>query len=413
MKVPIKWIKEYIDLPDDLKVFTDKMSMIGHLLDKIEKTDTDTVVDLELRGNRADCYGVLGLAREYHAAAGGRFDIPHINMLPQIEYEVIKVTVDTSMVKRFYSCVIKGLVIKPSPDWMQERLKNYGIEPINNLIDITNYVMIETAKPMHAFDLDKLDDKELVIKQAEDGDTIETFDGSQLKLTKEDTIYADKNGTPLGVSGIIGGKNSGISAEKHNSTTNILLECAAYDRVAIRRSMFRHNIQTDAGLRHSHELHPSLCDYALARAVDLYMQFAADDNTEINGIADYYPNPDSQKVINFDPKETRRLGGIEIPVKEQSEILNRLEFATEETIDENNHENDSLIVSVPLFRTDILESADLVEEVLRIFGYENIPSKTLSSVIPDPVTQKELIIEEKSRDLLTALGLNEVITVPI
>lgn len=409
MRIPISWLKEYIDLPQELKVFTDKMSMIGHMLDKMEVTDTDTVIDLELRGNRADCYAILGLAREWYACNGGRFDIPNITVdtqtaLKSKQYQSIKVEVLSSDVHRFYSTVIRGVKVKPSPVWLQTRLKDYGINPINNIVDITNYVMVETGMPMHAFDLAKIDGGRLIIRNSTKGEKFFTFEGTEKELTGKETVFASENAV-LGLVGIIGSKDSGIS----NDTQDILLECAAYDRVAIRKTKIRLNLHTEAALRHSHDLSASLCDYALTRATDMIIQLACDgDYSCIEGYNDYYPNPEKPKQILYNPAEVKRLGGIDVDLDRQIDILQRLEFKVEKDQNSNN-----LLITVPLFRTDIFESADIVEEVLRIYGYENIPSRILEDTIPEPIILKDLEIEDKVRDLLVSMGLNEVITVPM
>jgi len=402
MNVPIKWLRDYVDIPNNLKDFTDKMSMIGHLLDKTIVTDNDTVIDLELRGNRSDTFSILGIARDSHACYGGRFDIPKLNFaLPKTVYDKFKVEVKTDKVYRFYSCFIEDVEIGPSPEWMQDRLKNYGLDPINNIVDITNFVMIETGMPMHAFDMDRMDGKQLILRQAENKEKTITFDGSELTLCDEDIVFASENNTILGLAGVIGGKNSGIMP----NTKNVLLECAAYDRVTIRKTMRRYGIQTEAGLRHSHDLPSSECDFALQRAASLIAELLGENI--LVGIDNFYPNKNIRKEITFDVNETKRLGGVVVNIDKQKEILENLEFTCEK-IDEN-----ILKVSVPLFRTDIFEEADLVEEVLRIWGYENIPATILSDSIPNPITQEDLVYEEKSRDLLVSMGMNEVITVPM
>lgn len=402
MKIPLQWLTEYIDLPSDLKVFTDKMSMIGHMLDKTIETDTDTVIDLELRGNRADCYGILGIAREAHASFGGRFNIPATNPLPDANgLEQFSVDVQSDKVLRFHSVIIRGIKIGPSPEWLQTRLKNYGMDPINNVVDITNYVMIESGMPLHAFDLNRIEGNKLILRNAEQDETFTSFDGGELTLQSDDVVFANEAGSVLGLVGIVGEKNSGI----HDDTVDILLECAAYDQATIRKTVYRYNVITEAGIRHTHDLDASLCDYALARAVSMITELANGGSLRLHGRDDYHPNPRTPTTISFHTHEVRRLGGVTVPVAEQAEILRRLECQVEE-------QGDMLQITVPLFRTDIKASEDIVEEVLRIYGYEKIPIRTLASTIPLPVEQKEVQIEEQSRDILSALGLDEIITVP-
>ncbi len=402
MNIPISWIKEYVDLPEDLKVFTDKMSMIGHMLDKQFEREGDTVIDLELRGNRADCYAILGIARESHASFGGRFTIPEVKLqLPSQKYPDFDVVVEHPDVHRFYSVIISNVKVGPSPEWMQQRLRAYGMEVINNVVDITNYVMLETGMPMHAFDLKNMRGSKLILRAGKKGDSFHSFDETDVQITENDIVFGTEDGGALGLAGIVGGIESGIS----NDTTDILLECAAYDRATIRKSMFYHKSMTEAGLRHSHDLHASLCDYALPRAAELVLELAQSGSTEITGANDHYPNPEQPRTILFNPSEVTRLGGVEVPTAEQKAVLERLEFNVEE-------KDGKLEVTVPLFRTDVVASEDIVEEVLRIWGYEKIPSKTLSSVIPKPLIQPEVIIEEQSRDIMIAQGVDEIITVP-
>lgn len=406
MKIPVKWLKDYIDIPVSLKDFTDKMSIIGHMLDKLEETSTDTVIDLELRGNRADIFSIIGIARETKACYGGELKIPEVdyakfNSLPGLKDFEIKI--ETPTVKRFYSCIIRNIKVLPSPKWLKEKLENYGMESINNIVDITNFVMIESGMPMHAFDLRYMGGQKLILRQARAGETVVTFDGSTLKLIPEDPVFAGEDGAVLGIPAIVGGKESGI----HEDTIDILLECAGYDRVPIRKSMYRNKAITEAGLRHSHDLSFSYCDYALPRAAELILTLCPD--SYIEGKDDYYPDPEKEITIEFDTDLTTRLGGVEIPVQEQKEILEKLEFYVEDS----THQSGVLIVHVPLFRTDINIPEDLVEEVLRIWGYDRIPVKTLSSEIPEPVTTPVLKIIDKTKNIFVSLGLDEIYTVPM
>lgn len=203
--------------------------MIGHMLDKITETATDTVIDLELRGNRADCYGIIGIARESYAYYGGRFDIPKPKIsLPKFfsKYEKFHISVESKHVNRFFSCLLSGNKVKQSPEWLKTRLRDYGMEAVNMIVDVTNYVMIETGMPLHAFDRSKILNQTFIIRSAKDSEIFETFDGTVLKLTSEDVIFAGNNGKIYGLAGIIGSKGSGID----DDTTDIFLECAGYDQ---------------------------------------------------------------------------------------------------------------------------------------------------------------------------------------
>jgi phenylalanyl-tRNA synthetase beta chain len=405
MNVPLEWINQYINLPKDLHAYTEKMSMIGHMLDKTINAENDTVIDLELRGNRADCYSIIGIARETYACyPKSKLKIPELkyDLKEKPRYKNFSIKVESDVVDRFYSCIIKNVKIKNSPDWMSRRLRNYGMDTVNNVVDITNYVMIEGGMPLHAFDMDKISGDKLFLTNSKDGGLFTTFDGGEINLTANDVVFSSEKGEVYGLVGIVGSKGSGIGED----TVDILLECAAYDRRSIRTSMFRHNIHTEAGLRHSHDLHRSLCEYALNRAVDLIMELAADDKTIVVGVDDYNPQPSNQVEIDFHTINVKRLCGVDISVKDQMEILKRLDMEVDK-LDESK-----LVVKPPLYRTDINLEEDIVEEIVRIFGYEKIEERMLSSEIPKPIHLPDIELGEKSRDIFFAMGLDEVVTVP-
>lgn len=409
MNIPMKWLKQYVDIPVSLHAYTEKMSMIGHMLDKTTHTETDTVIDLELRGNRADCYSIIGIARETHACYGGRFDIPSPEYpLPaaRSSYADFTINVTSPVVKRFYSCLISGLKVTSSPEWMQTRLKDYGMEPINNIVDVTNYVMIETGMPLHAFDRKRISDDTLILRAAQKGERCQTFDGGVLTLSPEDVVFAGKNNEIYGLVGVVGSKDSGI----HPDTTDILLECAGYDFSTIRKTMMRHGIQTEAGLRHAHDLHESLCTYALERAASLLCEIAGSSKKpSIQAVHDYYPHKAKPVSILYNPYEVERLCGLSIPVDDQITILHKLDM---KVMKRKKKDQELLEIHPPLYRTDVNIKEDIVEEVVRIWGYEHIPVHTLSSEIPAPIIMPEIECEEQSRDILTALGMNEIVSVP-
>jgi phenylalanyl-tRNA synthetase beta chain len=316
----------------------------------------------------------------------------------------MKIQAKSETVTRFYSCVLSDISVHDSPDWMQQRLRDFGMEPINNIVDVTNYVMIETGMPLHAFDKKRLSGNHLILRAAQKGEVCETFDGGSIELTPEDVIFAGPDKQVYGLVGIVGGKGSGV----HEDTTEILLECAGYKREVIRKTMMRHAIHTEAGLRHSHDLHDSLCDYALERAASLLQEIASKKKPRVSQVQDYHPHPDTPVQIAYDPQEVTRLCGVDIPVDEQITIMKRLQISVETSGKNKN----SLIVTPPLFRTDLTLSEDIVEEVVRIWGYEKIPPCTLSSEIPAPITPPEVSLEEHSRDVFTAAGMDEMVTVP-
>lgn len=406
MNVPIIWLKDYVNIENiSISELTDKLSMIGHMLDKKFEVDGELVVDLELRFNRPDCYSILGIAREVAVSFDRELHVPSVK-----DYQTnrdkeslpIRFFSQTDSLKRFKYAKVKGVTVKDSPEWMKKYLSLYGISTINNIVDITNFVMIETGMPMHAFDASKLGGN-VSIRNAVKGEVLETFDGSSVELTEEDLVFSYGNEI-LGMPGLIGGRNSGIAAD----TNEIILECAAYEYATIRKSMLRHNLFTEAAKRHSHDISPEECDYALARAIDFLAEYAGSEDFVVEYIDDIYPQKQTSISFVFDTYEVERLGGINIDLDTILNILKKLSFEI------NSIEQDRFInLTVPYFRTDVTQSADIVEEISRIYGYEKIPNRYLKSEVPKEIRLPILQLSEDIKDLMISLGFNELITVPM
>lgn len=397
MKIPINWLGEIVALPKCQKDLTDKLTLVGHMLDKVEKVDGEDVIDLELRGNRADCYSIVGIAREVAAIFGSK-----IKKLPAVETSVIgnlssvSINVKTPLVKRVSAIEITDVTIVPSPSWLAKKLKAYGMESVNNIVDLTNYVMIETGEPMHAFDLDKVKG-DLEIRLAHDGEKIMTFMGDSITLTKDDLVWA-KDNTVLSVAGAVGEKTHSIST----TTKNILLEAANYERSNIRRTVYRHNLLTDAGIRHEKELDPNMVEGAIGRF--LYLLTKNKWGKFKPKVFDYYPKKVNPIKLVLKYAYVEGLGGISIDRKEIKDILSRLNFEI------TKDSKDEIEVSVPTYRTDVVSPEDLVEEVIRIYGYDKIPVKTLSLEIPVNITPSFIKQEDALRLKAISIGFDETIT---
>src|SRR5258706_2829936 len=232
MRVPLNWLKEYVNLPEKQDVLTHQLTMAWHMLDKVDHINGHVILDLELRGNRADCYSILGIAREVSALFKSPVKYPktHAQLKKVPQLKDTKLDVKTSLVKRVMMVAIKEVTLTDSPKWLKEKLEEYGVASINNIVDLSNYVMLETGEPMHTFDLDKVG-KNLEIRLAKKNEKMVTFLGKELTLTNEDLVWAKKDAV-LSVAGALGGKNHSIS----DSTKNVLLEAASYDHANIRRS---------------------------------------------------------------------------------------------------------------------------------------------------------------------------------
>ena len=399
MNVPLKWLAEYVKLPKDLKVLTDRLTSVGHMLDKTFVKDGETVIDLELRGNRADMFGLIGVAREVAVVTNTSLKLPPTSTLPKVDKNTSLVNVQPSAKDLVYRYTAVKLAVKvgPSPEWLVKRLASYGITSINNVVDITNYVMVETGEPLHAFDYHRIKGGQLILRRAKKSEKFSTIaQGQVLTLSEEDLVITDQTG-PQALT-MIGGYNSRVTSE----TTHIILEGAVYNQANSRRTARRLKVSTDSGTRHEKNLDPNQVPLALSRAIYLLHQLAEGKVESLT--SDYYPNPVKPKMLNFENGEVGRLTGLSLPLTSITHILNKLEFATKKT------GSKTLAVTVPTFRTDIEASADMVEEVIRIHGYDLIPATPIADATPVPDTYQSFSTTERLRDIATHLGLDEVVT---
>jgi phenylalanyl-tRNA synthetase beta chain len=397
MNVPLTWLSDYVDLPKSSRDLTTKLTSIGHMLDKTKQVDNETVIDLELRGNRADMFGLIGVARDIAAAFDTKLKLPPIVSLPKTDPNspLIQAEKSASAFVKRYIAIKLSVKVGPSPKWLADRLLSYGIPALNNVVDITNYVMVETSHPMHAFDFDQLKGHKLVLRQAKSGEKFDTIQqGTTLTLSSDDLAIADTSSVQC--LDVIGGYHSRVT----EATTTIILETAVYDSATPRHTARRHKIFTEGGSRHEKHQDPEELPFTLARAVYLLKQTA---QAKIESdVSDYYPAPITQKVIDFNYSEVARLTNTQVSDSEIKSILTRLEFKL------SGHK-----VTVPTFRTDVEGSADLVEEVLRIHGYDKVPSLPLSGPMPPPQTYPSATIQDRLRQLLASLGVSEIITLPM
>lgn len=400
MRIPIDWLGEYVKVPKNLGKLTDKLTLAGHMLDKLDKNGSHIVVDLELRGNRADCYSIYGIAREVSALFDAKIKEIELykNSKSSKNIDSVKLNPNSKYVNRVMMVSIDNVRIEQSPSWMKERLQEYGIDPLNNIVDLTNYVMLETGQPMHAFDLQRIG-KDLEIRLAKNGEKIITFQGSEIELTNDDLVWSNGESV-LSVAGAIGGKGHSIQ----KNTKNILLEAASYNQANIRRTVHRHNLLTDAGIRHEKELDPNLVETGVQRYlyfIDKYNWGKIDAKTY-----DYYPKPVKPWKVSLSLAYLNSLSGLEISPQIAKSSLKKLGFAIEK---ENKTE---IEVLCPTIRTDVRLEEDLVEEVVRLVGYDKIPVKTLSLEIPDDITPAFINQEIDLKNKMAALGFDEIISLP-
>ena len=400
MRFPINWLKEYVSLPDKLSVLTDRLTMAGHMLDKIDEVNENRILDLELRGNRADCYSIRGIAREISAIFDKQLkelplyqDTKHTHALKDFT-----INAESQFVKRVMAIRIKDVKITPSPPEIRRRLEEYGIPALNNIVDLTNYVMLETGQPMHAFDSEKLG-KFLKVRLAKVGEEITTFQDMNIKLISDDLVWADEKSV-LSVAGAVGGKYHSIS----DMTTHVLLEAASYNQANIRRTVHRHYLLTDAGIRHEKELDSNLVEEGIKRF--LYLLKKYNWGSIDGGIFDYYPKPVKPRTLILNFNYLTSLSGLIIEKDAVLKILKRLYF---NIISVNDNE---IEVQIPTFRTDVEGQEDVIEEILRILSYDEISTKTLALEIPENITPDFIKQENDIKNSLTSLGFDEIISLP-
>lgn len=358
----------------------------------------DIVIELEIYPNRPDCMSVIGIAREVAAITGRPLRLPAIEVSETDEPidGATSVTVEDEELCPFYSArVVRNIKVGPSPLWLQRRVMAGGMRPINNVVDITNFVLLEMGQPLHAFDYNKLEENRIVVRRARPGEIITTLDGEKRTLDSETLVIADAH-SPVCIAGIMGGADSQV----HEGTTDILLEAAIFQRVSIRRTSRRLGLRSEASARFERGLDPDGVMRALDRAAQLLAEIAGGEI--LKGIAVATSQSQGANVVTLDPERCNRLLGADIPVDDMVRILEGLEFGV-------TNKDGRLEVEVPSHRLDIELEADLVEEVARMYGYHRIPA-----TLPKGVTQREenerLQIVNEIRNLLIGAGLTEIMT---
>lgn len=377
-------------LPEDAPVGTPLAEYLG-----------DVIFDLKITPNRPDCLSVIGIAREVAALTEKRVRLPEVSYDEQArpigEFISIEI-VDPDLCRRYCASLVTEVKVKPSPRWMQERLLSSGVRPINNVVDITNYVMLEYGQPMHAFDYHKIAGKRVLVRRARGDEAVVTLDGVERYLTSEMLVIADEERT-IGLAGVMGGANTEITEQ----TTSVLLESANFNQVNTRRTSAGLRLRSEASLRFERGLSPELPLPALRRATQLMVELA--EGKVARGIIDLYPGRLEREPILLTVEQVRRILGIELSVDQLVRVLGLLGFRCETV-----GTTPDLIVTVPYWRIDIRLADDLVEEVARIIGYDQIPTTTLSSRLPSYQPNPTLDLREKIRNILVGCGLQEIIT---
>jgi phenylalanyl-tRNA synthetase beta chain len=367
----------------------------------------DYVLEIDVLPNMARCLSMIGVAREVAALFGRALKLPPAGMKttadPTDKHVRVEIA-DPKLAARYSAALVKGATIHPAPTWMRQRLTYAGMRPISNIVDVTNYVMLEWGQPLHAFDYDKLLQRAggniptITVRSATAGEEMTTLDGQKRTLTPDNLVIADSAG-PVAIAGVMGGADTEVSATTHN----ILLESANFDFVSIRRTSRQFDLPSEASMRFSKGIHPEMVKPAAERAAELMRPYAG--ATICQGLVDNYPAPLPVQKITLSMEEVRRQLGTKMDMAEATRILRGLEFTVEPA------GADTLRVTTPAHRIDIQAgAADLIEELARVQGYDRLPATMLADELPEQTANVSLDFEQRVRDILVNCGLQEVIT---
>ena len=378
----------------------------------------DAVLNAEVTSNRPDCLSVLGIAHEVAAINGERVTEPdyvYPEDGPAIEDEVTIEIADPDLCYRYTASLVTGVTIGPSPKWVQDALIRAGLRPINNVVDITNYVMLEYGQPLHAFDFDKCRDRTVIVRAARAGETLTTLDGEVRKLSPPMLTIADSQDA-IGLAGVMGGSNSEMTEE----TTTVLLESASFDPVNTRRTRTALGIRTDASDRFERGIRAALAPVGLRRATQLIVELCG--GTAAKGIIDLYPTKREPPPARLSRSRLRQVLGVDYPMSQIRRVLESLGFEEDQEpgglIDlieaveagPSAERTDTLWLKVPYWRSDISIEDDLVEEVARIIGYDSLPATMLSTAVPHWQPRPMTHLKDLVRDLVAAAGMQETIS---
>lgn len=360
----------------------------------------DTVYEFELTANRADCFSMVGLSREFGIMTNQKALFPVIMVNENGESIEGKASVAIEahdLCTRFTSRLVTNVTIEPSPLWMQNRLRNSGIRPINNVVDVTNYVMLELGQPMHAYDYDCVADHTLIARRAKAGETLTTLDGNERELNESMLIIADTNG-PIGVAGVMGG----LTSEVTDKTTNVLFEAAVFNGPSIRRTSKALGMRSEASGRFERGVNHKYTAYAIDRAAQLLQQICPSCKVSV-GVIDVYPEPVEQRTVTFTAEQINDYLGTSIEKDRMVDILTKLEFGITES-------GDTIEALVPTWRDDVTVMPDIAEEIARIVSYDNIaPTIPVAILSSGGMTPKKALTKEVTHYLAHA-GLSQIIT---
>jgi phenylalanyl-tRNA synthetase beta chain len=411
MKVVYNWLKDFVDLTAAPQELASRLALSGTNIGGVENGPHGAVIDAEVSSNRPDCLAHLGIAREL--AAIYKLPLKFVQAKPAESAvkasDAISVEIRSpELCARYTARVLRGVKIQPSPKWMKDRLEASGVASINNVVDVTNYVMLELGNPMHAFDLDKVRDHRIVVRRANPGEKMITLDGIDRQLEPNMPMVCDGDGSRSIGSGVMGGSTTEISF----STKNILLECAWFEPVAIRRAARFLKLHTEASTRFGRGADPEMAEVASRRAAELILQLGGGEL--LAGVVDVYPGKRTAKKIRVTRAEILRVMGADVPDKEVEASLRALGFAPVR-IDQNRGAEGSLLAAwectQPSWRVEVEREIDLIEEIARIYGLDKFPPR-VPAARQGAARLPNYEAETRLRERLIGLGYREILTIP-
>ena len=400
MKVNLDWLRDYVDIKEDTQTLADALTMAGLEVEGIQEVGGETVLEVGVTPNRPDWLCHLGVAREIAAIYARDLRLPNTELSengPDVQAMTSIDIEDQEGCPRYSARVVMGVKPGKAPEKIVQRLESIGIRSISNVVDATNYVMMEFGQPLHAFDYHRLAENRIVVRKAHENEVLETLDGQRRELTQNDLLICDGFG-PVALAGIMGGLNS----EVVESSTDLLLESACFDPLTIRRSSKRLGISTEASYRFERGTDPSGTVNAVDRLAYLIHKWGGGDVCK--GVWDAHPRPEEKRIVRFRMPRVRAFLGVDIPEKDAVFALERLQLEPEK------ESGDLWTITPPGFRRDLAIEEDVIEEIARMYGYDQIPvTMPVGRTVPvktDPMDR----LQEDIRDSLEGQGFNEAVT---
>ncbi len=399
MKILLSWLRDYIEIGLSAGKIVEILSDVGLPCEGIESFDNDVIIDIEVTSNRGDCLSYIGIARELAAATGKELKVPAVKLdesAGNVADRAVVEIAEPGLCGRYTARIIEGVKVGPSPDWLKNHLEAVGLRSVNNVVDATNYAMMETGQPPHAFDYEKINRGRIIVRKAFAGEQIISIDGSKCQLTPDMLIIADPQG-PVAIAGVMGGADTEVS----ETTKTILLEDAYFDPLSIRKTSRKLSLPSESSFRFERTVDIETVDWASKRAAQLITQVAG--GKVAKGVIDIYPKKPAQKEVTLRLARLNKVLGVEIPPEKVVKILSRLNFQPKQ-------DGDSISCTVPSWRSDIYREIDLIEEVIRIYGYNRVPSEQKIEIKVVPVDARQKLVESIGT-YLNGCGFYETINV--